>query len=223
MSTSAVDNVTGLSLVIKPDKRQTYQEGAVFRPGQSGLGSLIGNTLKGTLAQLDLETLADAFSLSKSKVGLTISPHTLIFDASRSGKKGSVVDARIWMDGKARQPGSKNPSPTAKGFAVKDLVIGFNLKARNASSELLINLTPVFSKKSKPLSIQKLVNRIIAKPAKLGNLLSIEGVSLSNPDFLSSLGGAVAGPLLSRDAVLAAEGARSAFGGAWFDSGPVLG
>jgi hypothetical protein len=220
------DNVTGLQLAIKPDGKQTFQEGVVIQPGQTGLGSLIDNTFRGALAQLGVEALADVFNLRKLKIGGTISPDTLIVDASLPGKKNTltVVDARIWMEGKARQPGPpKNPFPTAKGFAIQDAVIGFNLKSGSTSSELLINLTPVFSKKPKPLSIQKLINRIVTKPTKLSDLVRIEGVSLSNPGLLSSLAGSISGPILSRDAVLTAEGARSAFGGAWFDSGPVLG
>lgn len=214
---STIDTITGLAVSFGASKA-TFNEGT-FYTGDANVSGLIKGAITGILAQAGSAPLADNFNPSALAMAVDIKPAELTIDLKIPGAntKVSGVDVRFWIGGKARQ--SKG-SVVAKGFTAADGVVGLQVEAGGNSFEALIDLSAkAVAGKVKPLSLQKLINRLISKPTALGGLVGVDAIHISDTTLFSSLGLTPPTGLASREAVLGPAGAQAAFGANWFNSG----
>lgn len=225
MLESEIDSITGWQIAIKGAGKTTFLDGVAYFEKLPAIQALIAQTTTalanlgglGGLGTVDEISLISAESEAMAD-GLTI-------DAKLPGILG--LEARFFAEGKARVPKGSN---VAKGYSIDRLYVGIHGESLGGEVELLAGFKPkpkeVTKKngkvKSKPFSLQKLVNIVsTGNSKKIERALESTGIFTSNKEALLELGLGIdtSGFTGNRAAILSTPTAVAAFPTGW-DSTP---
>jgi hypothetical protein len=210
------DPITGWQVAIKGAGKTTFLDGVEYGAESPAIQALIAQTATALVGLGGLGALGNVGDISLIRAESEAMADGLTIDTKLPGNLG--LEARFFAEGKARVP---KGSSIAKGFSVDRLYVGIHGESMDV--ELLAGFKPkeVIKKngtvKSKPLSLQKLVNIVsTGNSEKIARTLESTGIFASNKTLLElGLGMNTTGFAELRTDILTSPTAVAAFPAGW--------
>lgn len=218
MLESEIDSITGWQVAVKGAGKTTFLDGVEYGAEAPAIQALIAQTATALVDLGGLGGLGTVDDISLIRAESEAMADGLTIDTKLPGNLG--LEARFFAEGKARVPKGSN---VAKGYSIDRLYVGIHGESLGLEVELLAGFKPkeVTKKngtvKSKPLTLQKLVNIVsTGNSKKIERALESTGIFTSNKTLLElGLGMDTSGFTGNRAAILSTPTAVAAFPTGW--------